>query len=221
MDLSVKLLQFHYFFKAFVAYVLGNATDLMISPDQATGLQDDFKDWDKKFTTYTTPDDHNTASISDINAAYEDYAPKAETVRVQVRDNTAIILSGQDKVNLDIQTLDKTRSKVLPPNFAPSIVFVSMKDLQLTIFAMDPSHLGKKAKPPGAKFIGSQVAYTAADAAQPAPEAFSTRAPEGKTIFPILYSSDKVGTRIWVKCWYMSPTGKPGPVSIVFTIVLA
>lgn len=220
MNLSEKLLKFHFFFKGFAAYVLAHAADLMISIEQATDISDGWIDWDAKMKPYTTPNDHNAASISDINAAYEDYAPKVEVVRVQVRDNKAIVLNGEDKVNLNIKVVDKNRSRVLPPNFAPSVGLVSMKNLELTLFVLDPNHPTKKAKPPGAKFIGSQVAYTAADAAEPAPEAFSTRAPEGKTIFPILYSLDKVGKRIWVKCWYMSPTGKPSPVSIVFSIVL-
>ncbi len=123
-------------------------------------------------------------------------------------------------MNLDIQLVNKSRSIVLPPDFATSIAFVSMKNLELTIFVMDPAHPAKKSKPPGGKFIVSQVAYTKPDGTEPTPDAYTTRAPEGKTIFPILYSSDKIGLKIWVKCWYMSPTGKPSPVSAAFSIIL-
>ena len=221
MNLGEKLLKFHFFFKAFVAYILGHKPELMISDQQADSLKEDWLDWNILFGKYTTPDTHNTASVSDLNSALEEFAPRVETVRTQIRDNTAIILSGTDRVNLDIKPLDKTKTKILPPDFAPSIGLVSMVSLTLTIFGFDPNHPAKKAKPKGAKFMGSEVAYTSAGASEPAPEAFSTRAPEGKTIFSILYPIEKVGMRIWVKCYYMSPTGKPGPKSVVFTIVLA
>lgn len=220
MILSDKLLKFNYFFKAFVAYIVAHATELMISPDQATNLEEDWLDWNLKNGAYTTPDTHGPVSISDINVAYEEYAPKAETIRVQIRDNSAIVLNGTDRVNLDIKIVSKSHSKILPRDFAPSIGLVKNNRLELEIFVFDSAQPAKKSKPTGVKFIGSAVAYTGADGAEPPRDAFATRVPEGKTIFSILYPTDKVGKKIWVICWYMSPTGKPSPESITFSIVL-
>ena len=192
----------------------------MVSTDQGTILADDWTDWDEKFTRYTTPDDHNTASISDINSAYEAYAPQAETVRVGIRDNTAIVLNGTDQVNLDIKPVSKSRAIVPAKDFAPSIGLIRNISLLLEIFVFDPSFPSKKAKPPGAKFIGSMVAFTDVAGTAPALDAYSTRVPEGKTTIEILYSLDKVGKKMWVICWYMSPTGKPSPLSVPFSVVL-
>ena len=220
MNLSEKLLKFHFFFKAFVAYIIAHATELMISTEQKDALSDNVDDWDDKFTAYTTPSTHNTASVSDINTAYEMYAPIAETVKIQIRDNRAIDLTGDALVNLNIKAVDRNPSRIQPPNYAPSIGLVSVGSLTVNLFVFDPTHTGSKAKPPGAKFIGSKVAFTGIDAPAPALSEYSTRVPEGKTTFPILYSSDKVGKKMWIICWYMSPTGKPGPVSEAFSVVL-
>ncbi len=220
MKLAEKLLKFHFYYKAFVAFIIAHFSDLMVSEAQKDILSDDWDDWDDKFTAYTTPDTHNTPSISDINAAYELYAPRMEAVRVQIRDNTAITLNGIEMSNLNIKMVDKNPTKVLPPNYAPSIGLVSVGSLTVNLFVFDPTHTGSKAKPPGAKFIGSKVAFTGVDAGAPALTEYSTRVPEGKTTFPILYSSDKVGKKMWIICWYMSPTGKPGPVSEAFSVVL-
>ncbi len=184
MNLSEKLLKFHYFFKAFVAYILANAADLMISSEQKTVLSDDWDDWDEKHTAYTTPNTHNT-------------------VKAQIRDNHAIVLSGEAMVNLNIKTVDRNPSKVPPPDFAPSVGIVSVGNLKVELFVFDPNHLGKKAKPKGAKFIGSMVAYTGTDAPAPALSEYTNRVPEGKTTFPILYSSDK----LWSTNVYSIGTG--------------
>ena len=127
MNLSEKLLKFHYFFKAFVAYILANAADLMISSEQKTVLSDDWDDWDEKHTAYTTPNTHNT-------------------VKAQIRDNHAIVLSGEAMVNLNIKTVDRNPSKVPPPDFAPSVGIVSVGNLKVELFVFDPNHLGKKSQ---------------------------------------------------------------------------
>lgn len=213
-------MRFHFFFKSFVAYIVANASDLMISTDQKNDLQNSWLDWLEKFDTYITPDTHGTASISDVNMAFEDYSPKAETVRTQIRDNNALALSGAAMLNLDIKAVDKNPSKILPPDFAPSIGLISTANLAVTIFAFDPRHPGKKSRPKGAKMYGSMVAFTGADATAPPADAYTNRVPEGKSVFSVLYSSDKIGKKMWIICWYMSPTGKPSPVSIAFSIVL-
>ncbi len=218
--MSEKLIRFHFFFKAFVAYIVAHASDLMVSTDQKNDLSNSWIDWDEKFTSYVTPDTHGNGSVSDMNAAYEDYSPKAETVRIQIRDNTSLVLTGNAMLNLGIKSVDRNPSKILPPDFAPSIGFISMLSYEVRLFIFDPAHPSKKGKPKGAKFIGSKVAYTGADAAAPPAEAYSTRVPEGKTTISVLYPSDKVGKRMWIICYYMSPTGKPSPESLPFSIVL-
>ena len=220
MNLAEKLLKFHFFFKGFVAYIVANATDLLISPEQVTLLSDNWTTWEQKFKAYTTPDTHNSVSTSDINDAFETISPKAETIRIQIRDNTDIVLSGAAKINLNIRAVDKNHTKVLPPDFAPSIGLVKVGNLSVDLFVMDPNHPSKKAKPDGAKFIGSMVAFTGSDALPPALDAYTTRVPEGKTNFSILYSSDKIGKKMWIICYYMSPTGKPSPLSAPLGVVM-
>ena len=83
----------------------------------------------------------------------------------------------------------------------------------------DPSFPTKKPKPSGVKFIGCIIAYTDADAPEPSFAEYSTRVPETKRVFSILYSTDKAGKKMWVICWYMSPTGKPSPMSVTFSLV--
>ena len=220
MNLAEKLLKFHFFYKGFVAYIVANATDLLISHEQVTLLSANWADWEIKFKAYTTPDTYGSVSISDINDAYETYAPRAETIRIQIRDNSDIVLSGAAKINLGIKPSDKKPSKILPPDFAPSVALVSVGDLSVDLYVMDPNHPSKKAKPKGARFIGSMVAFTGSDAPPPALDAYTTRVPEGKTNFSILYSSDKIGKKMWIICYYMSPTGKPSPLSAPLGVVM-
>lgn len=212
MDLSEKILKFHCFFRAFVAYIDTHATDLLISSEQVDKLDALYEDWLVKYEAYITPNTHGFPSISDIKVAYVACSGLTDTLRTQIRDNSDIQLSGEAQLNLNIVRTDKSRSSILPLDYAPSLALVSVTNWAVEVFVMDPKHPIKRAKPKNVKLIGLMIAYT--DTPQPPnDEAYKVMNPEGKTTFSILFTNDKLGKYMWIVCWYMTATGKPSPAS--------
>ncbi len=220
MELSKTILDYHFFFKAFSAYISTNFLALGISSDQKDEIVGLFTAWLLVFDDYTNPNFHNNISIGDINVLYITDHAITEGVKTQIKSNPSIELSGVDYVNLGIARPKKPRSNVPAKDFAPTITLVSNTHLTTKIFAMDPNRIGKKGKPKDVESIGYKTAYTGADAVPPVAEDYRRQEPEGSTVFEILSVGDKEGKRLWVICYYLSPTHEAGPDSRPFSIVI-
>ncbi len=220
MELSFKILKYHFEFKSIKSYVEINYLDLGIPLAQKDSIVDQWDAWVIVFDDYTAPDTHNEISIGDINALYITDHAMTEALKLQISSNTTIELSGVDYANLYIPRPKKQRTNVPAKDFAPIISLIKNTHLDTEIFAMDPNRIGKKGKPKDVESIGYKIVYTDAAATPPAIDDYRRQEPEGSTIFEILSTGDKEGKRLWVICYYLSPTHEAGPDSEPFSIII-
>ena len=119
-----------------------------------------------------------------------------------------VVLVGNDIEFLQINNNTKTVGKIPVTDFAPSLACILQEHLMARFFAMDPEHLYKTKKPPGAGSIGVKIAFTEQGAPPPKPEDYKGLLPEKKSVFDIIYPADKVKHIMYVIGYYISPTGE-------------
>ena len=220
MNLSEKLMRFHFFFKAFVAYIDLNFAALGIIPATRTVLDNMWTAWGPVYDAYTNPNTHGTITITDMIALYLEDLKYTEAIKKQVLSNLDIVLTGADYANLDITKPTKKRAKVPPLKYAPSVACFSIVHLLPSFFAFDPFHPTFKRKPKDVAKIGVKIAWTKVDEAAPLLKDYQMQIPENTTEFEFPVTSDKVGLRLWVICFYLSPTGEAGPDSEPIFVVI-
>jgi len=220
MLLSKKILDYHFFFKAFTAYIEIHFLELGITLEQKDAIVDAWDAWVLVFDDYVNPNEHNEISIGDVNSLYVTDHEMTEGVKTQISSNPSIELSGLDYVNLDIPRPKKPRTHVPAKDYAPTVSLISNPHLTPKFFAMDPTRPAKKGKPKDVAFIGLKICFTDVAATPPDADAYRIQRPEGNTIFEVICTGDKVGKRLWVICFYLSPTNEAGPDSAPFPIII-
>ncbi len=220
MVLSNKILQFNYVFKAFVAYIVIHYLELGISLEQKLGLATNWTDWGPVIDTYTNPNLHNEITIGDMNLFYDEDKRIVDGVKLQIKSNPSIQLTPVDYANLDISKPNKSKARVQAVNYAPVVSCIRNTHLLPVFFAANPNYPAKKAKPAKVGAIGLKICFTAADAAAPTADDYRVQQQEGKTEFELPQIADKVGKKLWIICFYLSPTGEAGPDSAPCSVVI-
>ncbi len=210
MVLSAKYLEFHIRFMILVPYVTENAERLKL-PEEFIELLDDYwENWGEEFNGYISP---LTQYLSDISTQYATCFEFLAGLRTRLKSDTRIKLNTGDKEFLQINDNTKSVGKIPVTGFAPSLACIFQTIRMVRFFAFDPTHPHKKKKPEGAGFIGIMIAYINQGEPAPKPDDYRRQLPEKKSIFEIAYSADKAKMILYIKVYYVSPTGEAGKES--------
>ena len=220
MILSNKVLNYNFFLKFFVAYITANFSRLGLTVATKNSIIALYPDaWLNTFDPYTDPNSNRSAAVNDMNALYLANYAITEAAKAQIAKNPLVTLTGTDRNNLDIPMPVKRRTKIAAVDFAPSIALLFNSYLLPVIFVFDPSRPTKKLKPKDVGFIGFKIAYTT-DTIPPKPEDYRAQANETSTEIELPQTVDKLGLRLWIIAYYVSPTGEQGPDSEPFSVVI-
>ncbi len=159
LNLSYKIMQYHFFLKGMTNYINTNYVRLGISSDQKDAIVLLFTNWTPKMDAYTNCSTYGTVSITDINALY--IATKLITTGVQgqISSNPTVTLTGADYANLGIAKPKARRTYVPAVKFAPVVSCISNTTLMPVFFAFNPSMPTKKKKPKDVGAIGVRIAF--------------------------------------------------------------
>ncbi len=209
LKLNVKIVFYHFFFMAFVAYVNLFGAALGVSADLISALDGHWADWSDAFKAWVHPTTNNDISLSDMNNQYNICAPFVESIRLTIKNNLLITLTGTDRKNLNIP-VEKTRGKKIPvTKVKPGITCISKSSLIMNLFAFDPESSTKKTKPPGAGQVGYMLAIMPVGVT-PVLTDYKNQIPEKKTMFQSLFTLADVGKNAWFIAYYLSPTNEKG-----------
>ena len=209
LKLNVKTVFYHFFFMAFVAYVDLFGVALGVSPDLITALDEHWKNWQKAFAAWVSPTTNGDISLSDMNNQFNICAPFVESIRLTIKNNLLITLTGTDRKNLNIP-VEKPHGKKIPvTKVQPGITSVSKSSLIINLFAFDPALPTKKTKPYGAGSVGYLLAIMPVGVT-PVLADYKNQIPEKKTMFQSLFTLADVGKNAWFIAYYLSPTNEKG-----------
>ncbi len=194
---------------AFVAYVDLFGAVLGVSPELIKALDGHWTDWQVAFSAWVSPTTNNDISLSDMNNQFNICAPFVESIRLTIKNNLLITLSGTDRKNLNIP-LEKARSGKIPVTKAqPGVSCISKSSLILNIFIFNIALPTKKTKPPGAGQVGYLLAIMPVGVT-PVLTDYKNQIPEKKTMFQTLFTLADVGKNAWFIAYYLSPTNEKG-----------
>ena len=222
MLLSVKIMLYNFFLRAFVPYVLipANKVKFGITPDQVTNLGESLTDFTDNFDLYSDPETHDTPVINDMNVSYESCFLLTEGIRKQIKSNSTIVLSGLDRRMLNIPVPPPRRSHVKVPDIKPVVVCVFKTELLMKFIVFDPNNPFRKAKPPGVASIGVKVAITAAGAPAPGIKDYVVKTPENSTEFEMLFTADQVGKTFYIICYYLNARNEEGKDGLPYSVTI-
>ncbi len=217
MILSAKYLEFHIRFMILVPYVHDNAERLHLPESFIELLDEHWDNWEEEFNGYISP---ITQHLSDISNEYTTCFEFLAGLRTRLKGDTTLQLNAADKAYLEINDKTKSVGKIPVTDFSPSLACIFQTHLMIRFFAFDPKHPHKKKKPEGAGFIGIMIAYTNQGEPTPAQDDYRTLLPEKKSIFEISYPADKAKMILYIKVYYISPTGEAGKASRAIMVEL-
>ncbi len=220
MKLSIKIVLYHFFLKAFVAYVAANNTRLAISAAMVTSLNNMWTAWQNKFDLYTDPATHGPGSISDINGLFNTNFIYTEGVKNVLRNNPLVTLTGDDRVSLDIPAEKAPRGHVPTPDIRPGVALISKSALMMKLFIFNPENPASKAKVKDVFSIGYKMVIVAAGGTPPNPRDYVNQIPEKKTIFELFFITGHVGSTLYIIPYYLNNRNEPGPDGEPFSVVI-
>jgi len=220
LKLNVKIVFYHFFFMAFVAYVDLFGAALGVSPTLITALNTHWSNWSAAFKTWINPTTNNDISLSDMNFQYNICAPFVESIRLTIKNNLLITLTGTDRKNLNIPVEKPHGTKIPVTTVKPGVTCVSKSSLLLNIFVFDPAFPLKKTKPPGAGQVGYLLAIMPIGSI-PVLADYVNQIPEKKTMFQNLFTLADVGKNAWYIAYYLSPTNEKGENGEPFSTLIA
>ena len=222
MILSVKIMLYNFFIRAFVPFVLIPANKLRfgITPDQETSLNNHLLKFTTNFDLYTDPAKHSEPVINDTNVAYQNAMTVVEGVRKQIKSNSTVELSGLDLVILNIPVSTPRRNHVNVPDKEPVVVCVMKSPLLMRFIAFDPTNPFKRAKPADVEAIGIKTAIVPTGSLPPNIKDYVIQTPENNTEFEILFNSAQVGQTFYIICYYLNNRNEAGKDGLPFSITI-
>ena len=222
MILSNTILTFNFTFNAFVDYlnISGFRARLGFSIPQLDAinlLRTSFNDF---LIPYVAPDTNNEGSVSDMNGSYKVCSQLRESYVAQIAASTTVVLTGRDRMNLDIPMPSTRKAKIEVPDFGPAIFCVSKRELLMNMIACNPTNPFKRAKPPGAYSIGMKMVIVKAGNPPPNPEDYILQPSVKSTEFELLFTTPDVGSTVYLICFYINNRGEFGPDSMPVSVVI-
>ncbi len=220
MVLSTEILNFHVRFIYLVEYFNENQERFSYKDEEIEMLNGLWDEWTRDFRKYTHPltfGDINTGAINDL---YEKCYKLVTSFKIRAVKSIGVEITSEDKCYLEVNTNTKTRGKIPVTDYAPNLVCLEIRKSLCKFFAMDPKHLGTKRKPEGADKVGILIAYKLKDEPEPKAEEYKKINPEKKSIFEVLIPADKSGMVMYIKVYFISPTGEEGKPSAPLMVKL-
>jgi hypothetical protein len=232
MKISQRFSDFNTEVSGSVTYLTlpANVTRLKLDALTVTALGDLMTDWNPKWGKYIDPSQHTDGSVIDINSAYHVFHPYMESLKISLKKNKAITLTGADYTNIHIHQDADHRAHIPRPAIAPANQVIKTSHLITKIFTNNPqpgfenqTHL-----PVDVKKIGRKIAVVAAfpnpippgggGPSFPVPSAqqYITLEPIGSTTYDLVFDVEQEGAMAYLITWYMNARGEAGPPSAPF-----
>lgn len=212
MIFSTEILNFHVRFTYLVEYFNENRERFGYKDEEMELLNGLWDEWGRVFRKYTHPSSYGDLSTQAMNDLYPQCYKLVTSLKIRAA-NSMMNLTSEDWGFLELNTNTKKRGRIPVTDYAPNLVCVEITKACCKFFAMDPKHLGTKRKPEGAANIGILLAYVTRGGEQPNEKEYKKANPEKKTIFEVLTPADKAGMDMYIKVYYISPTGEEGKLS--------
>ena len=220
MKLSAKILEFNARFQFAKPFLLENKeryglTDLLIEL-----LEKLWKDWKKKYLKYIDPSTHKAATVKDIGECFDLCFAFMSSMNVRIKNNTTLTLSSFEIMIFQLNQNTKIVGNVPVTGYSPCLALLEENESMLKFYAINPKGLNSKKKPPGAKNIGIMVAYTLPNEPEPTEKNYKKLTAQKKTIFDVNITTDKANMWLYIKVYYISPTGEEGKPSVAMLVKL-
>ena len=220
MKLSIKILLYYYYFKAFQNYVIKNNAALGVSDDLAKALGSKWTDvFSTAFDPYTDPLTNGPITASDMNGALNDCAPFVEGVRLGIKNNPLVKLSATDRAYLLIPIEKARKSKIPVTKAKPNVTSTGKSSMSIGLFVYDPEFPDKTTKPYGAGSYGWKIAIMPVGVV-PVDTDYATQIPEKNSKFQRLLTLPDVGKQFWMIAYYLSPTNEKGEDGEAFNTLI-
>ena len=219
MKISIKIVLYHFFLKAFVNYITNNGKRLQLGSQQQM-LTDMWTAWVLVFDMYTDPAQNNEGVTSDMNGLYNANYIITEGIKNMLRGNAALVtLTGADRLSLDIPIVKKTRNKIPVSKVKPNVTSTGKSPMSINLFVFDPEFPARIPKPPGAGSIGWKIAIMPVGVVPTAAD-YANQIPEKNSKFQRLFTLADVGKQFWMIAYYLSPTNEKGEDGEPFNTVI-
>jgi hypothetical protein len=213
MKLSSKILEFNARFQFKRLFILENFERYGITVLEIELLNKLWKEWCKKYLKYINPSSHRKSSIDDIAECFERCYAIISSINIKVKNCYLLKLTSLEKIIFQINRNTKELGKVPVTGYAPCLALLEESENLLKFYAINPKGLNSKKKPAGADKIGIMAAYTLPNELEPDNKDFKKLNAAKKSIFDVIITPDKAGMWLYIKVYYISPTGEEGKAS--------
>jgi hypothetical protein len=222
--ISQKFNGFNTWFPIVIAYLILNATRLRISSAQITALTAMGTAWTPAWAKYSSMATQTHGSISDIQGLYDDDHSYMEKVKLQLKYDMNVELSGDDIRVIEIHVDADPRGEVPAYGYAPNGVVVNNRHLlaSIDVSSTEEGHTNDGKKPVDVARIGMKRIIIGATAPIPAASTFLPYPASGSVDFDMAFTADQAGMQCCVVFWYENPKGdnrSPESVMLVFPII--
>lgn len=221
---SEKFSTFNNYLLIMVAYVALNAVRLRIPIGQMADINDMNGDWTPLWAIYASPVTQTAGSITDLNTEYDTAHTYVNKLKMQLKHDMNVVLSGADRVAIGIPEDAGRREEIPAYGFAPSGSIVHQGHLIATVdvSSTEAGHENDGKRPVDVGRIGMKMLVVAADAPIPAANTFLPHPASGTVTMDFSFTADQVGKIAYVIFWYENPKGdnrSPESIMILINII--
>jgi hypothetical protein len=222
--ISEKFNNYNTWLPIMIAYIILNATRLRIPTAQQTILSGIGTNWATKWTPYSSMATQTHGSVSDINAEYDTAHGYTEKLKLQLKFDLNVELSGDDIRVLEIHVDADHRGEIPAYGYAPSGVVVNNRHLLcgIEVSSTEEGHTNDGKKPVDVGRIGMKRLIIAQGAPIPPTSTFLPYPATGTVDFEMPFTAEQVNMVCCIVFWYENPKGdnhSPESLVLTFTIV--
>ncbi len=219
-QLSYKILRFNFYQSSLITYINTPAGIIRygLTPPQVAAITAFTTLWTGDFRAYVSPITNSTVTINAINGDYQIGFTLLQSIRAQVKGNTTITLSAEEKAVFNISNPGSITTSKGIPKYAPAITCVGLSPLTMLLVALYPPVPFKRGKQAGVSAIGFKIALTDVGAPPPALTDYVRQENETNTEFEMLFTSAQVGKMLYIIGFYINSANVAGKDGIPYII---
>lgn len=214
MRISQTYLDFDAQLETMEAYLTeANRTRLGVSDAQNTEFTTLKATWDSALSDYKDPATHTPTAVMAMGESYSETAEFIFALRQQIKNNASITLTPDDYANLYIHVDKTTRSRINPPDYAPSVTLIESTHLVCKFDVTVPTseevnHLALPAHMNIARLLAVMP-----DGTDPTENDYEPIDNVGRSKFSLSFMPAEEGMQGYLICSYFNPRGEHGPQS--------
>jgi len=220
MKLSSKILEFNARFQFAKPFLLENIDRYSLNDLMVEHLNKLWNEWKLKYLKYINPRTNKKATIDDITECHLRCHAFMAFMNLRIKNDSSLKLSAVEKIIFQINRNTKDLGKVAVTGYPPCLALLEESESFLKFYAINPKGLNSKKKPAGADKIGIMVAYTLPNELEPENKDFKKLNASKKSIFDVNITPDKAKMWLYIKVYYISPTGEEGKASKAMLVKL-